>query len=115
MQISSNTTGMRADLCVQTDKSGRDHCVVVIKGTFSTGESGELKLAPAQRPLTYIDEYYGDPVTSTMAYECDFVLSKPLTDVLVVGKAVAPGGHPVTELPVRLEVDGRATGRHGPG
>ena len=28
-----NTTGMEAGLSVATDREGRDHCIVVIKGT----------------------------------------------------------------------------------
>lgn len=108
MQIVANTTGMPADLCVQIDKHGRDHCVVVVKGTFVTDARGQLRLAAKQRPLVYTDEHYGDPAGTCVRNEGEFALSKPLTDVLVVGQAVAPGGRPVAELPVRLEVMGHA-------
>lgn len=107
VQIVSNTTGMAADLCVQADAEGRDHCVVVVKGTFATRDDGTLSLAARQRSLVYTDEHYGAPETSCVRHECEFVRVKPLTDLLVVGKAVAPGGVPVRELMVGLEVDGR--------
>jgi hypothetical protein len=107
MQISSNTTAMHADLSVQVDKHGRDHCVVVIKGTYVTESSGALRLSAQQRPVIQTDEYYGEPDVSALAYESDFALHKPATDVIVVGKAVTPDREAVTELPVALEVDGR--------
>jgi hypothetical protein len=107
MQITANTTGMLADLAVATDKGARDHCVVVVKGTFLTNLRGELSLAEEQQALVTADEHYGAPETTSVRYECDFALEKPLTDVIVVGKAVAPKGKRVTKLPVRLEVQGR--------
>ncbi len=107
MQIAQNTTGMQADLCVAADKDARDYCVVVVKGTFKTNSRGEMSLAEEQRPLVTADEHYGDPATSSIRYECDFALTKPLTDVVVVGKAISPSGQPVTQLGVSLEVQGR--------
>jgi hypothetical protein len=97
---------MVADLCVQTDVDARDHCVVVVKGTFDTDDQGNLSLAHEQRPLVHTDEHYGEPESSCVKYESDFAQCKPLTDVIVVGKAVSPGGHPIIELLVRLELAG---------
>lgn len=107
MQISGNTTGMQAGLFVTADKQARDHCVVVVKGTFQTCATGEMSLAGEQRPLAAADEHYGAPETSCVRHECDFVLEKRFTDVVVVGKAVAPGGQPVSQLTVSLEIQGR--------
>lgn len=107
MQITSNTTGMPAGLSVVTDNEARDHCVVVVKGTFETRRSGDLGLAGQQRPLILADEHYGDPATTCVRYECDFAAEKPLTDVIVVGKATAPRGQRVKQLLVSLEVQGR--------
>src|SRR5262249_42537571 len=55
MQINTNTTGMEAGLTVATDKDGRDHCVVVVKGTFAVGPDGECRLAELQEPLVVAD------------------------------------------------------------
>lgn len=107
MLISANTTRMTAGLTVMVDRDAREHCVVVVKGTFQTRDDGALSRHPVQQPLAETDVYYGDPTTSCIRYPCDFVLEKPQADVLVVGKAVAPGGKAVRELLVRLEVDGR--------
>lgn len=106
MQIGLNTTGMLAELAITTDMDARDHCVVAVKGTFKTDESGVMSITDEQRPLVTADEHYGDPATTSVRYECDFAPQKPLTDVIVVGKAVAPKGQRVQKLTVALEVQG---------
>ena len=108
MQVTSNTTQMMVDCALGADREAREHCVVVIKGTFLANAEGELRLADEQEPLVASDQYYGDPATTSARYECDFAREKPLTDVIVVGKAVAPQGQRVRQLPVRLELPGRS-------
>ncbi|MBL9106704.1 MAG: DUF2169 domain-containing protein [Myxococcales bacterium] len=98
---------MTAGLALLADTDARDHCLVVVKGTFIADEGGGLHLADEQQPLVTADDHYGAPETSPVRHECDFVLTKPRTDVLVVGKAVAPGGDQVQRLTVRLELPGR--------
>jgi hypothetical protein len=107
MQITLNTTGMHTGISVATDKDARDFCVVVVKGTFETNARGEMTLAREQRTLVAADEHYGDPSITSIRHECDFALEKPLTDVVVVGKAVSPSGQRVPRLSVCLEVQGR--------
>jgi hypothetical protein len=104
MQISSNTTGMDAGLCVATDKEGRDSCVVVVKGTFAVAEDGEVALAEEQVPLVYADEHYGDPGETCIRYECDFAPFKPRCDVLLNGSAWAPRGRAAPRITVGLRV-----------
>src|SRR5262249_1187024 len=100
MQINTNTTGMEAGLTIATDKDGRDHCVVVVKGTFTIGPDGGVTPAEVQEPLVLADAHYGDPGTTSIQYECEFAMSKPRADVIVNGQAVAPKGKPVQELTV---------------
>ena len=104
MQITSNTTGMQAGLTVSTDKDGRDHCVVVVKGTFIIGSDGKATAAVEQEPLVYADTHYGDPGSTCIKYECEFAPFKPRADVLVNGHAYAPQGKPVKEMSVSLEI-----------
>jgi hypothetical protein len=106
MQITSNTTRMPAELCVAVGVDAREYCVVAVKGTFMTDSSGQLTLAEQQESLVTADQHHGDPATTSVRYECDFAFEKPLTDVIVVGKAVAPRNQPVERLAVRLEVEG---------
>jgi hypothetical protein len=104
MQINTNTTGMQAALTIATDKDGRDHCVVVVKGTFVVGPGGEAVPSETQEPPVVADVHHGDPTTSSVKYECEFALFKPRADVLVNGQAVAPEAKPVKELTVVLEI-----------
>jgi hypothetical protein len=104
MQINTNTTGMEAGLTVATDKNGRDHCVVVVKGTFVVGRNGEVNPAEKQEPLVATDVHYGDPGVTSVKYECEFAMFKPRADVIVNGEAVAPDGRPVRDLTVTLEI-----------
>ena len=112
MQIVANTSTMPAGVTVVTDKHGHDWCIVVVKGTFVTDDRGAMRLAREQRPLVYVDEHYGDPEKSAIRYESEFAPIKPATDVLVVGKAVAPRGEATARLAVRLEVQGRTKDVH---
>ncbi len=107
MQISSNTTAMQAGLALTTDREARDHCVVVIKGTFTFDKTGEARLAELQRALVYSDEHHGDPGTTSIRHECDFASVKSRVDLLVHGHAIAPGGRPVERMLVRLEMPSR--------
>lgn len=95
---------MEAGLTVATDKEGRDHCVIVVKGTFTLDEQGTPILAEEQVPFVYADAHYGDPGETAIQYECDFAHFKPRCDVLVVGSAYAPDGQPAKRVRVSLAV-----------
>ena len=112
MFISRNTTGLSAGLSVTTDKHARDHCVVVIKGTFCADARGELRPAEPQHPLVYADEHYGDPGATSIRHECDFAPVKPFTDVLLHGHAVSPTERPIARMSVRVEMPGRVKEAH---
>lgn len=104
MQINTNTTGMEAGLTVAADKDGRDHCVVVVKGTFEVGPDGASKPAEQQEPLVAADVHQGDPGSTSIKYECEFAMVKPRADVIVNGQAHAPRGKPVQEMTVALVI-----------
>jgi hypothetical protein len=89
------------------DKDAREYWVVVVKATFRMPEGGAAPvLAEEQVPLIYADEYLGEPGMSSMTAAYDFAPEKPLAEILLTGSAVAPGGRPVTELTVGLQVEG---------
>jgi hypothetical protein len=104
MQIDTNTSGMAAALTLAVDKDGRDHCVVVVKGTFLVGLDGEPMPAEQQEPPCVADVHHGDPATTSIKYECDFALFKPRADLIINGQAVPPQGKPVKELTVAVEI-----------
>jgi hypothetical protein len=84
--------------------------VVLAKRTYDLLPGAPPALARQPRELTQIDAYHddGDPETSTAQHEADLLAPfKPATDVVVVGRAYAPGGKPVPQCDVAVEVAGR--------
>jgi len=102
--ISANTTGLPAELTVWTDADGRDWCVAVVKATYCVAHDGAVSLAPAQAPLVFADEHFGDPGQTSIRYESDFAPYKPRVDVLLHGHVYAPKGQPTTECLAALRV-----------
>jgi hypothetical protein len=102
MQITANTTPFLAELFPSTDKHGRKHCVVVLKGSFDVNGDGECDVAAEQVPFVYADQHYGDPATTSIRFESDFAPVKPRRELLVNGSAFAPRGRPVTALEIAL-------------
>lgn len=85
-----NHTPFAASLSVFPDPSGVETAYAVVKATFSIGAEGPVPAQP-QVPLLAADVFWGDPVTTSLRAAGDFALLKPGTDVLLVGRAIAPG------------------------
>jgi hypothetical protein len=84
------------------------------KRTYDIGPGDRNTRAEKTRPFVQVDEYYedGDPEWATVKYETDLVSFKLATDVVVVGRALAPAGKAVPQLDVTVEVgDHRKTVR----
>jgi hypothetical protein len=77
---------------------------LLCKRTYIISSSGPLVRAEQASPLRTTDEYYddGDPDSATIKHETDLVPFKPLTDVIVIAKAYAPQGRPVSEMDIPL-------------
>lgn len=100
-----NATGMQAGYTLGLDPDGREHVVVVVKGTFAFPENGGVpELAEEQVPLVMADVFTGQPGHSATLYESEYSAYKPRCDVLLNGSAYAPGGHPVERVSVAVGV-----------
>ena len=87
------------------DKGGREHLVIVAKATYHFGGGRPSELVQEDgRPIAVTDVFVGQPGLSAPLYEADLVLRKQRCDVIVDATAHAPGGRPVTELPVGVRV-----------
>lgn len=83
---------------------------VIVKGTFTMPQTSSAEVEPVadQQEIATEDEYNEhDVTTGSLRIEADTVPYKPRTDVVVVGKAHAPGGEPVRHLDVSLRVGRR--------
>lgn len=84
------------------DKDGYEHVMTILKGTFRIAADGTPSPAPVQVPVLAADEPRGAPEASSTRYEHDFVLRKPMCDVVVNGSAWGPRGAPTKSTDVRL-------------
>jgi hypothetical protein len=101
-----NQTRFAAGMFLFPDEAGIDAIYTVVKATFDI-VSGIPEISEEQRPVQLSDEYYGEPGASSLERATEAHLSKPGTDVVVVGDAIAPDGRAVKELMVSLEVGER--------
>jgi hypothetical protein len=100
-----NHTPFKAAIAVLPDRAGIDTLHVIVKATVAL--LPKLSLSEVQIPPTIADEYYADPVTSSLRFASDMHIGKPGTDVLLLGRAWAPDKRPVTRTQVSLSVAGR--------
>jgi hypothetical protein len=87
----NNLTPFQSFLGVFANLDGVECAYGIVKATFAIRPEG-VELAPKQVPVTLVDEYYGDPQTSSLKTASEITLVKPSTDVLLQGHAYAPGG-----------------------
>lgn len=77
---------------------------VIIKGTFRVSVGGSCESAGLQLPLFEADQFPDEDSTAAVVVESDYVLYKPRTDVVVLGKAQVPSGEPVQSCEVSVAV-----------
>lgn len=87
------------------DRDG-ERLVVIVKATLELAADGALDVAPEERRrgVRMADVPWGDPEKSSILYPADLCVRKPGTDVIVVARAHAPGGKPVTSFDVAVQV-----------
>lgn len=103
----TNDSGLPAGWTVAFNREGREVLVVVVKATFDLpafGSDAEPALSAEQAPLVESDTFTGEPGMSAPAHETDYAHTKPGCDVLLQGRAHAPGGRPVERTAVGLQV-----------
>ena len=84
-----NHTPFSAALSVFSDAVGVESVYAVVKATFRFGPEGP-ELAEQQVPLLPTDVFWGDPMQTSLRAAGEFALLKPATDVLLIGRAIAP-------------------------
>jgi len=100
-----NTTPFEAGIALFPNEDGIDTLYVTLKATFEVGKT--LTVAAKQRSIVLADEYWGEAGVSSLKYASEAHLSKPSTDVVLIGEVIAPDRRPVTQLDVTLAVADR--------
>jgi hypothetical protein len=79
---------------------------LLAKRTYDIKSGVRLERVEKAHPLVRVDEYYeeGDPEWTTIKQEADLAPYKIATDVLVIGQAFAPKGHPVPQIDIAVQV-----------
>lgn len=97
-----NRTPFNATLAVFADPRGVETAYLAVKAAFDITPDG---LAPCARPVPLLpgDVFWGEPDKTGLRAAGELTLSKPATDVVVLGSAVAPG-EGVRAMPVSLRV-----------
>ena len=96
LQLRNNTPFAPA-MAVFPNRDGIDTLYVIVKGTFTLRPP--LRLAEAPAPPVLTDEYYGEPVASSIKYASELHIGKAGTDVILVGHAYTLG-HDISESAV---------------
>jgi hypothetical protein len=99
-----NRTPFAAERGWVRDRDGTELWLVAVKATFDIGPDGQLAVSKEQPPVLRLPEHYGEVGRSSVKYDADLVLTKPTTDVIVVGHAHAAAGTSVTQLDVGFRV-----------
>lgn len=99
-----NSTPFVADRFFTRDKHGAEVWVVVVKGSFEVRPDGSLISARQQEPVHHSPQFIGDPARSSLYRDTDLLPPRPFTDVIVLGHAYAPAGHPCAQVDVGVRV-----------
>lgn len=99
-----NTTRLQVHALLTTDIGSAPFITVVLKGTFLIPRQGECPWADDAIPILEADEPNEFKVPGSVRFESDLAPLKPSADVILVGRAYAPGGKPVQALVATLTV-----------
>lgn len=98
-----NRTPFAANLALLANEHGVDTLYTMVKATFIVGQ--QWVLADKQVPPQLADEYFDEPLTSSLKCASDFHIGKSATDIIMLGSACSREGYPVKGLDVDLFVE----------
>lgn len=104
-----NLTPFHTQNFLNIDQTERGYNVIIAKVGYiffinpHTGVA-ELDFAPKQPELVFADEYNRDALFASTRVESDFVLYKPMTDVIINATAYAPMERKASYFPVAISV-----------
>lgn len=102
MFVSANSTPFQAEGFTSIDKDALKSFVVVVRATYDVDAEGQCTVSEVQSPFVHADAHHGDPETTSVRAESDFVPIKPRADVLLDAVAMPPRGASAGSLEVAL-------------
>lgn len=105
MSTSGTVTARSVTVVLPGQTPAGEHILsVLLKRTYNIVPNRMCLRSETDRDLIPGDVHWGDPMNSSIRYESDFIPFKLETDVVLNGKAYAPGGEPTTSCMVSLQV-----------
>lgn len=99
-----NDTSFAVEALPGFGPGGKTILTLILKGTFEVAANKPVDVAKEQIPIAFGDEFYDEKQGGSVKFESDLAPFKPRTDIILVGKAHAPGGRMVQTLDVSLRV-----------
>lgn len=99
-----NNSPFEAEIALFPDEDGIDTLYTAIKATFTI--ANKIEISEEQQPVVMADEYWGEPLETSLKYASEVHLTKPSTDIVMIGEACAQDKRPVTQLDVALAIAG---------
>lgn len=99
-----NDTPFEVEAVPLKGPEGKMVLTIVVKGTFDIRPGEPPEVASEQIPVAYGDEFYDEIATGSVKFESDIAPFKPRADIVLIGKAYAPGQRAVRALDVILRV-----------
>ncbi|KMQ50102.1 putative exported protein [Chitinispirillum alkaliphilum] len=85
-----NKTPFAVERAGISDENGENLLLTVVKATWEYDHTGKLRIAQQQNDISFADEYFGDPESTSIRYSADFSYDKLSTDIALSGHACAP-------------------------
>ncbi|MDT3381165.1 DUF2169 domain-containing protein [Labrys neptuniae] len=103
-----NETGLpAAAIFRQYTPQGTLHGVAALRATFAASDPERLRLAEDQKEFLWQDEFEGDPLTTPLLFQADFIPFKKGTDLTFIGSAHTPDGTPQSSWTCGIRVENR--------
>ncbi len=96
-----NNTPFSTSFFISPNEKGIDTLYIVVKATYTMDG---LKITEDQLPVVMADEFWGEASESSLKYASEMHLTKPTSDIVVIGHACASENQKVQELDVKVSV-----------
>jgi len=97
-----NNTAISPSISLFPNEQGVDTLYIVLKASFHI--SPKVSLLDEQIPPIEEDEYWGEPIVSSLKYASDMHLGKPSTDIILIGNAQTQDQQECSKLDVEFQL-----------
>ncbi len=100
----ANNTSFAVETLPMKGPGDNPFLVIIVKGTFDIRPNETATVSSEQIPVAFGDEVCDEKEGGSVRFESDIIPFKPRGDIVLVGRACAPGGTPAESVDVSLRV-----------